>query len=228
MPRGCATTSTPVVSGFVGVGQRERRLTAREQHDEDLLEVVVHEFEGLKEAVAHLAVDGADDLLQRRAARVADRRAGAAGTRAERELLVLLDRDRVDGPRLAIFLRSLCAASTAVCTVLNCGSLERALESTARAPRRSGCRRAYLDLELGLLDADIGHGLIDDSIVGLSRSHGLLGRVDGRAQRLGVRLLEAGAVPQPNRPVLGALEQTRSTGRAAAGAARAASRVIPV
>ena len=79
--------------GVVGIGQHERPLASREEPRENLLEAGVDHLEGLKEALAHLAVDGVHDAGQRlsRPLEVSDLRRDVLVARLEPGVLLLGD-----------------------------------------------------------------------------------------------------------------------------------------
>ena len=200
-------TSTPVVSGSSGSVSCSCDGATREQHREDLLEVTVDLLEGLEEAVAHLAVDGGDDLLQRRAAASRSSICAPMNSRRRPKRLELLHGDRVDRPEVGDLLAQPVGAVLGDCPVVERFGRERRLERHAEFLDDAAHRLVDLHLELALLDPQVaGRGvlLVD---LGLDFPDRVLRAVDRLAQRLGVGLLEAGAVLELVRPVLGALLQ---------------------
>ncbi len=106
-------------------------------------------------------------------------------------------------------LRSRCARSSASARFSIAGERGGQLDRHAEFLDDAADGLVDLDLELTLLDAQVAHRFGELGELRLGGADGVLRVVDGRAQRLGVRLLEAGAVAELDRPVLGPLVQHR-------------------
>ena len=192
---------------MLGIGHLEVRLPAREEHAENLLEVLVHLAEGGEERRAHLAVDRRGNLGEGSASALEIGELLRDIVRTRAQALVLLHSHLVHRAEVIDLPDEARELALRRLTVLGLRKGERFLEHGGAVGGDSGDRALHLDLELSALDVDLvlrGNRRIH---LLLGRSDLLLGVFNGLLERGGISLLERSLVTQTSSPFHSALKK---------------------
>ena len=194
---------------MLGIGHLQMRLTAREEHGEDLAEIRIDLLKRHQEGLAHLTVDRHGDLGERLACtlQIGQLLLDVIGTALE--LLVLLHGNLVYGTQVVDLAHKLVELALGGIAIGGSRQHKRLLEHRGAVGRDGLDRSLHLHLELAASDLELvlsrGGGI--DPLFGTGDlSFGVL---DGLFERSRVRLLERCLVTQACSPVRGTLKQGR-------------------